>query len=351
MIDVRKKRKQVLKAKLSPVAYALALMVAAFVAALLFRRSAGVLAMFPIGIIICGAAAFLPVDEKTKTVVFGVTAFVLNTVETKDMRATAIFTAILTLGCFAFSMGVKYILKKKKAGYALFIGTAVVCVALSLAFVGNPIAAIGAQQDIDAYTNEKYHAEDNAALGSFEFSSIYYNFADGTYSVEAVSDKFPAEGGIISAKNGQVTDLFEPVMMDKITEPYEIELIKILRASFPNDKITVSCDGIALLPNEELFGFAEGELYGDLTFEIILSGVQTATGMTEQVSLYMDAIDFSGFDYNKIIFKGGISPWVTRSVTVDKNYKEGNIYLITHAMAGTSNLFDRYINRLLKIPA
>lgn len=340
------------KKQLISMGFAALLALAAFLAALAFRRSAGVVAMTPLAFAITAAAAFLPIDEKTKTLFFGVTAFCLNTVNEQKMRYTLIYTAIITVSCFIFSMGAKYILQKKKkaVGIPLIAVCLVACTVLGLVYMGNPVAAAKAKADIKEYTQGIYPESENAALGTVEFSDIQYNYADGTYFVYAQSSVYPADEQIISVKDGGLTDLFKPLMEDRILEPYSKSFTAALRKSFPDDIFSVECDSVALLPEESLLAAETGEFYDDITYKIWLGGIQNNTDMTEAVIRYMKVIEKQKLPYDRIVFTGGSNPWIVRAVTVENiTYIDNDNYSVDFVSTATSNRFDRFMNYWMKI--
>lgn len=328
----------------------LIIVVAAFATALLFRRSAGIIAMLPLAFIICGFTAFIGVDTKLKLIIYGITVFCVNTVEQKDINVTIMFTALCLLACAVFEIAARLIKKHKRSGnYVMAIG-AVLCVCLSFVFVGNPITAISANKLIKDYTAAKYPQGENYALGEFEFSSIYYNHKTQAYEVEAISNKYPTEAGVISSNGATVSDSFKTIMKEKLAEPYMLEITAVLREYFPNDSFEIICDDIYEKPSENMLISESGKLNGSIDYEIYLGGVQTANAMEEKVEKYISVIDSNEIDYGRIIFKSGISPWVVRSVTVDGNRPLGfNDFTIQQVHPNTSNRFNRYVSRLIGI--
>ncbi len=340
------------KKQLISIGFAALLALAAFLAALAFRRSSGIVAMTPLAFFITAAAAFLPIDEKTKTLFFGVTAFCLNTVNEQKMKYTVIYTAIITVSCFIFSMGAKYIVQKKKkaVGIPLIAVCLVACTVLGLVYMGNPVAAAKAKSEINEYTQGIYPNDENAALGKVEFTDIQYNYADGTYFVYAQSSVYPSDTQLISIKDGGLTDLFKPLMEKKITEPYAKTFTAALRKSFPDDTFWVNCDSVALLPDERLLAAEAGEFYDDITYKIWLGGIQNNTDMTEAVIRYMKVIEKQKLPYDRIVFTGGSNPWIVRSVTVENiTYVDNDNYSVDFVSTAISNRLNRFVNYWMKI--
>ena len=75
----------------------LAITVLAFVAALLLRQSMGVIAMFPISLVICFTSAVVDISVITKAAIFGVSVFALNSIENKNTEIAVIFSALCIL--------------------------------------------------------------------------------------------------------------------------------------------------------------------------------------------------------------------------------------------------------------
>ncbi len=322
--------------------------IAAFLAALFFRRSAGIIAMTPLTFLICGVASFISVKPSLKFVIFGLSVFFCNTVEQQDMKITITFTALCLLACIVFEIGARFIKKQKKYGYGIFASGLVLCIALSVVFVGNPISAIKAKNAILDYSDKVYPSSENAALGEFEFSSIYYRQDTKAYYIDATSTKYPTESGTLSFDGAKVSDEFKSIMESKLTQPYVLEITGLLRKYFPNDNFSVSYEDTAKFPDESLFASKDGELNGRLIYQIKLGGVQTANGMLEKVERYTEVIDQSDYNYAKIIFKSGTSQWTRRYVEVNSNrqfFEKTKIYSVP---AGTSNSFNEYLIYLME---
>lgn len=320
----------------------------AFLAAIAFRRSAGILAMTPISLVCCLIAAFIGVGTTMKCTVFGLTAFVVNTLENDDINVTIIFTTLCLLAVLAFSICARVIKKGKKYGYVMLVLGVALCITLNIYFVGNPIKAFSAQEKITEYTNTKYVTADNAYLGSFEYSNIYYRHDTKAYYVDAKSDKFPTESGAIASNGDNLTDGFLPIMEEKLAEPYLLEIKALFREKYPDDSFSVNFDGFALLPDENPYSASKGELYKNLKYEIVLGGIQTAEEMRERITDYVNLLDESNFDYAHLTFKCGIGIWQRRYVTVDPNHTENDLgIVIKYVNRYVSNEFNRYLDKII----
>lgn len=320
----------------------------AFVAAITFRRSAGIIAMTPIALVMCIIAAFIGVAIWQKAVIFGITAFSVNTIENNDIKITLIFTTLCLLAILLFSLVAKTVKKGKKYGYIVGVVGLVLCIGLNVFFVGNPFKAMKANDQINDYTNEKYPQSENAYLGNFEFSKIYYRYDTKAYVVDAVSDKFPTDRASITSGNEVIRDGFETVMEDKLSEPYILEIKEILRKYFPNDSFGVTFDGFASLPDETILASSEGELKNNLFYEINLGGVQTGEQMKERVADYVNALDESGVGYAKLTFKSGIGNWIVRSAVVTPNHIQTQLdFDVRFVSKATSNEFNRYLEKTI----
>jgi len=188
----------------------------AFASALLFRRSMGIWAMTPLSFIISACGAFIGIRPLLKNVIFGITVFAVNTIEQQDMSVTLTFVALCLLVRIVSDYAVGVYKNSKKRCIAIASAGALVCMALSCAFIGNPIMAIKADVLLDEYVQQKYPANEKAYLGNFEFTNVYYNFHTKAYSIDAVSDKFPTEEAPITLSEDNVRDGFKPIMEEKI---------------------------------------------------------------------------------------------------------------------------------------
>ncbi len=326
----------------------LGIILLAFCAALSLRRSAGIVAMTPIAFIICAVASFININPFIKTLIFTLTVFAVNTVEQSDRSVVFTFVALCLLANIVAESSAFVIRKGKKYGFAIAAVGAVLCITLSFIFVGNPFSAFKAQKTINDYTDKKYPESENAALGDFEFSNLYYRFDTKAYAIDAVSSKYPTENAMISVSDGIIRDGFSRLMEAKLREPYSLEFTAFLREQFPKDNFSVTCESIATLPNETVITSAEGTLYPKLTYEIHLGGIQGANEMLERVKLYMEAIDASDFEYNELIFKGGSNPWIRRCVKIENGRPEYSYeFKLEYVHSGISDEFSEYIKTAL----
>lgn len=322
----------------------------AFVAAVCFRQSAGIVSMFPIAFLLCGGLAFLNTSRTINAVILVSTVFAVNTIEQPNIESTLLYTALCLLAFVLFLPCVKLIKAGKKYGYILIIVSLVFCIILSLVFVGNPFSAIKAKNQLNEYTQNKYPNSENNVLGNFTTSNIYYNYHTKAYEIQIGSDKYPTEAGIITYQQGTISDGFIDVMEKKLCEPYVSELVDILRKNFPNDYFVVDAYRIITMPGDSVLDSKQGELNGKIRFEIMLDGIQTANAMENKVKQYTKIIEESGFLYNEITFKGGIGPWMVRSVTVPHNRPFGfDNFVIQHVHPATSNRFNEYVARFISI--
>lgn len=320
----------------------------AFAAALVFRRSVGILAMTPAAFLICIGASFIKIRPAVKNTVFALMTFIMNTVEEDDLTVTLVYAALCLLTSILSSVCIEQFKKNKTRASILSSLSLGLCIGLSIGLIGNPIAAITADRELTEYTAKKYPANENGALGSFEFSNVYYDFRTGAYNIQAVSDKFPTEGGTITANDGNVRDGFESTMEEKICEPYVLEITSVLREAFPDDSFTVRYDEISKKDGEAPLSKGKGELYGSISFEINLGGVQSAVQMRNKVEKYLRVLDASEIKYSRVIFKSGTGQWIRRSVTIDGNRRENNYdFNIDYVPAGAPNSFNRFVSQTL----
>lgn len=326
----------------------LIVVVLAFVAALTFRRSVGIIAMTSISLVMCAVASFIGISALTKCSIFGITVFAINTIENDDITVTIMFSALCLLAVVLFSATATIIKKGKKYGYLIGLICFLICIGLNLFFVGNPFDALNAKNKITEYTDKQYPHNENAYLGNFEFSKIYYRYDTKAYVIDAVSDKFPTERASLTLGNEVVRDGFKSLMEEKLSEPYILDIKSILRENFPNDSFSVTYDGFASLPDENIFSSESGELKNNLYYEINLGGIQTGKQMTERVREYVNAIDESNVGYAKLIFKSGIGNWQKRYVTITPNHIPNHVnFEIKFVSKNTSNRFNQYIEEFI----
>ncbi len=326
----------------------LIVIVLAFVAAITFRRSVGIIAMTPISLLMCAIASFIGISALAKCSIFAITVFAINTIENDDIKITLMFSALCLLAITLFSISATMIKKSKKYAYLVGIVCVLLCIGLNLFFVGNPFSALSAKNKITEYTDVKYPNEENAYLGNFEFSNIYYRYDTKAYVIDAVSDKFPTEKASFTLGNEVIKDGFESLMEEKLSEPYVLDIKSILREKFPNDSFSVTFDGFATLPDENIFSAESGELKNNLCYEIALGGVQTGEQMIERVRDYVNAIDESGLGYAKLVFKSGIGNWLRRYVSIDPNHISKRFeFEVRFVSKDTSNQFNQYLEKLI----
>ncbi len=320
----------------------------AFVTALLFRRSAGIVAMTPLAFGICFAAAFIDIKFYLKAFVFGISVFSINSIEQSDISVPIIFSALCLLTLAAFEFSVSYFKKNKKAGIILSSASALVCIAFSFVFIGNPISAIFANQKFEKHIEKTYSNDKNDIFGTFEFSNIYYDFSTKAYTIDARSSKYPTLNSTVTMSKNIITDKFHSQMESIITEPYILEMTGILRQAFPSDNFSVECDELISLPDENTLSASEKSLYGNIVYEITLGGVQSYDTMQSKVMKYMEAIEASDIGYARINFKSGSGEWYRRSVTIDNDYSVSNpSFNVSLVLKGSSNRFNSLLSHRL----
>lgn len=344
----KQKSKNINKASFLHFANLVIVVILAFLAGLCFRPSVGILAMTPLVFVFCGISAFINIDAKIKYICFGITVFWLNTVEQTDKTSVIIYTALCILACIAFEYSANFIKKNKTSGIAIFTASVLVCISLSLVFVGNPLLALDAKDEIDGYAASIYPENDDY-FGDFEFSDIYYNFRTKTYVKDAKSSKFPTEGATLSYKEGVVRDGFLSSVEIKAAEPFVLEITDALRHSFPDDSFKVDFERFTFLPEQNLFSAGDDGLYGNIDFEITLYGIQSVPEFFDRVDRYYEAVSMSGINYSSIVFRTGTSAnngiWFSRSVTLDNNFrKEFSKYDFELIPSGTSKIFNKYFS-------
>lgn len=320
-----------------------AVILLAFCAGLVFRRSVGIVSMFPIAFVLCAIASCINIKPRFKLIIFPVTVFMLNTVETGDKRVVLTFSALCLLANIFAEYSANAFRKKQKRFFISAPLGAVICVALSFIVIGNPFAAISANNALRDYTNERYPDSENAYLGEFEFSPIFYNRSTKTYSYTAVSSVFPTESAEISIKNGVIRDGFEALLERKIKEPYEVEFTAYLRKIFPTDSFSVECISVVSLPDENIFISEKGEYKKNASYEIRLGGIQTGEDMMKRVKYYMSLLDREDAEYNELIFTSGTGPFVRRCVKIERERQKFDFDLkLSYIPSGLNESFSDF---------
>ncbi len=322
----------------------LAVIALAFLAALVFRRSVGVVAMFPIAFVLCGISAVLDIGTTIKAVIFGITVFSVNTIENDNIEIAVIYSALCLLATLIAGYAADKIKRSKRFGISIASAGAVLCIALSVIFIGNPFAAIAANDIIEPYTDRNYPQNENAALGNFEFTNIYYDYETKAYCVDAKSSKYPTEPSPISVNDEVLYDSFYHLMESKISAPYVSDLSAVLREYLPDASFSVEFDGFISLPEEAILSSESGALYNNVRYDITVGGIQSAKDMLSQVTKMVNAIDASGIGYAQLTFKSGIGIWTRRSVTVDPNHPKCHfVPKIDYVSSINTNEFSEYI--------
>ncbi len=325
----------------------LIVIILAFLAALAFRRSAGIIAMTPVMLLLCGASAFIGISTPLKCAIFGATAFAVNSIETPSASEAMIFAALCLLACAVFGYGADCLRAKKKRGIPILCAGAVICLLLNLYFIGNPFSAYQAKQSFDEYTQKNYPANENAVLGEFEFSEIYYRHDTKAYVIDVVSNKYPTEGASLTLGNDVICDGFKSKMEQKISEQYVAKLSSAIREAFPDADFEVSFERFVALPNQAILSSESGALAENVCYDIYISGIQTGEVMLETVYSYINAIDRSGVGYARLTFKSGIGNWQRRYISIDPNHPpmHPDIELL-YSNTATTNYFNEYLLRL-----
>ena len=320
----------------------------AFLAALLLRRSMGAVAMLPISLILCFASAVIDISAITKAVIFGVMTFTLNSIENKNTEVAVIFSALCILAVLLAHYSFYKIKSSKKIGIPIASASGILCIALSVIFVGNPFSAWAAEDIITRYTDSNYPNNENAALGTFEFTEIYYDYRVDAYCVDASSNKFPTEPSPISVNGDEVYDSFYHLMEDKISSVYVSDMSAVLREKLPDASFRVEFDGFVSLPDQAILSSESGALYGNARYDIFIGGIQTAKDMKTAVAEMVNAIDSAGIGYDRLTFKSGIGLWMRRSVTVSPNHLKGHLTLkVDYAPVINTNDFSEYVRKAI----
>jgi len=356
--NVRTDKRGSIGRELSSALKLLATVALATLGAYLFRRSAGVLAMFPIYTAICLASSFIDVGTATRAAVFGVSVFIFNTVEQGDMRVTATFTALAVFAAVALGHGVSRLVKGKKKLY----GTAVIVVGfvasavLNAFLIGMPFKALDADKTISAYIDESYPPEigflqidEDSPAATVGRTNVYYDLFSGSYAVDLVCSAFPTEGGSVTvAPGGMISDGLAVILGDKLSEAHRMAVTDVLREAFPRGDFTIYPDGIRGFPSRELLS-GEGELFVNaINYTIRVGGVQTVGEFRSSVRGYAEKLDGSGVGYGRIRFESGIGAWYRQSETIVSGaHPRGSLFRGEPGLKtiGTGYAFDLFFSK------
>ena len=318
----------------------------AFAAGLLFRRSAGILAMTPISLLLCAVAAFIPMQTYIKCLVFGITVFALNSVESGTETAV-IYSALCILATALFCIAANAIKKKKRLGVPLICLSAVACILLNLFFVGNPFKAHSSSEQFASYTAKNYPENEHAVLGRFEISPIYYQWKTKAYTVDIVSSRYPTESASLTIGDKVINDGFKSRMEQNVAEQYVSKLSAVLREALPQEEFEVSFERFVALPDQAILSSGAGEIAENVCYDIYIRGIQTASDMERAVYRYVAAIDRSGIGYARLTFKSGIGNWQRRYISVSPNHPILHPKLeLRYINTATSNYFFEYLLKM-----
>lgn len=334
-------------------------------AALVFRRSSGILAMLPVCTLICLAAAFVNVGPVVRCAAFGAIVFAFNTVEQDDILVTITFTLLCVFAVAAFGWGVSLLRNKKKApGICVIALGLAASVALNIFFVGNPVKAIKAEKRIDGYIAEVY--PETRVLGFLRegsgmtdeelkvvFSGIYYDRAAGAYVKDAVCRCFPTEKRAVSvAANGEgpVSDGFCVMLADAVSEAYRSAYADLMMSFFPGKNYGVECAGIYGFPEKSVLEGGSRPVTECMCFNITVGGVQTAQEFTEAVKNIAREIDGSGLEYHRLTFTAGIGSWYRRYTEKKNTEPRGSAYIpkATLAPVGAGARFNAFLDLITR---
>lgn len=308
------KDRNVLKNELKYLLRLLITVVLATAAALLFRRSSGLLAMFPAAAAICFAAAWIKVGIAVRGAAFAACVFAFNTVEQDDLPLALTYTALCLFTVTAFGIGVRIIKKRRKvAGIAVIAAGLTATLILNGIFIGNPFKAIEAQEKIDSYVAEVYpesFTEGNLAFGRLDITNVYYDLSTKTYAKGAVCSRLPTLPGVISCDSGgNMSDTLLKQLGSVIAENSRSAVYDILRQAFPDASFTVTADSIWRYPEKQLFEVGENDISGRINYIIRIGGIQTVSEFRAEAEKFAEILDASGYKYCKTVFTAGISEW------------------------------------------
>ncbi len=292
----------------------------AFCAAILFRPSAGILAMTPLPLIIVFFASFVKIGLGYRVFCFGVTVFAFNSTQHGNVYLAGICAALTAGACILFHFGIKAFEKKHTWGLLTFGFSAFLCTVLCFFVMGNPFSALKAKDIVDSYTSITYPAEVNGTPTQYEISPIRYDASGKFYFVDIRNLKSPTDQSTLAVCGTYLCDNFAPILEFNLMEPSRMELTDILRSAFPDENFKISQTGIGGFPKNCAVQEGTTALKERMSFEIHLGGVQLTSEFEEKAKKFLDRIDESGFVYSRITFTAGNSFWYRLACDVESSH-------------------------------
>lgn len=282
-----------------------------------FRATMGVLPMIPIVTAVCFGMTYVDVSFSIKAVALTVSVLAINSVATGNLRTAFLYAGLCLLNCALFEFAARR-KDRKKLCVTLHSLSAVICVALSVLLIGNPISAYAVEKRISSYASMYYPEEIDGNKTGYKLNEIEYVIDGMYYRAHQFHSDYPTEGGYISVygsslkgEGGVMYDGFSAIIENNLMMPKRAEIAALLRDSFPSESsIQVTQLNIARYPH----GYAEQEAGGEdtgkrMSFKIRISGVQSREEFDKKSGSYLAVISASGISYNKIIFYGGNGIW------------------------------------------
>lgn len=331
------------KKELSAVLRAIVTVLLAFAAALCLRRSAGIVAMLPAGIALTFASAFIGHDIITRFAAFLASVFILNTVEEKDSRVVLLFMALCLLALVFSEIGAKALKKHKNRGIAVLSAGAVVCIAASVIFIGNPFSAVKSQKLIRAELDKKYPSAVSEYLGGVEASAVYYDTFSRVYAADVTCGKEPTRSAKMYIMGGTVYDSFEPIAAECIGHPVITRLSELLESKSLSYSYSVELAGVTKDYGGAMPVGGTDDTAARVKLSVRISGAQTEELFVSAAEEFIAAVDGLNFPYESITFTDTRSVWLPRTAVVSGQHPRFGYSIISfRAARDRSEEFTRF---------
>ncbi len=304
------------------------------VAALSFRKSAGIWMMIPVYPLCVAAASFLSVKRWQRGVFFLALIAILNLVENERQIEILRIVGMALLTFLFIELAVWSMRKKKIAiclcGVVLIAG----CLCANALLFGDPFSAFHAQKQLTEYIRQQYDMEN----GGHTFGNVRFDTDSKLYTLTAYNDIYPTETGEIFLCGGYVVDHYRELLEKQQMQEPATELTNILREAFPSDSFTVVCLGISKYPTngQKLSAHDTTDYSSQISYCIQLSGKPNYEKLITAAKKYLDVLTDSGLSYGDLTFTSSVGTLYRLSVTpsnLSGRYYESftsGVYVLRH---------------------
>ncbi len=301
----------------------------ACIGAATFRWGSGIwmiLPIYPLCVAVSSVLSrYFPIKLWLRAAFFPVMTSLLNMMLGENMQDTIVAAAIATVSFLLIELAVALCMRKRLFHTLSGVLIALVCIAATSLYLGNPISAVKADGILRKYIETHYDTE----AGGHEFGTIRYDYRTGYYSVTAYNYESPAETCHILAIGDFVVDHYRDLLEDQETRDEALAITTTLRKSFGSDMFSVVQMGIGefkrSLINYSVYN--ETEYASDMDFCIRMSGKPTLEKLYDAALSYHTVLESSDLQFDELLYAGG----------------EGLRFRIAIRIPSKDNIFDRGI--------